>query len=259
MKIISLGLGIQSTAMYLMSSLGQIDRADYAIFADPGAELPDTYELWNYLNIWQERNNGIPLIKKRKSLYADIIKGENSTGQKFVSIPAFGEKHGMIRRQCTREYKIDVVVKAVRELHGLKKYQRMKPTEMWLGISLDEIQRMKESLLPNITYHYPLIENRFTRSYCQTFLKENGFNNVQKSACVFCPYHNNSQWRYIKQNYPKEWKKIIRVDDAIRDSSVKGKDHQKIFLHRSLKPINDVYLQEDQEDLFMCEEGYCGI
>ena len=82
---------------------------------------------------------------------------------------------------------------------------------------------------------------------------------MQKSACVFCPYHNNSQWRYIKQNYPKEWKKIIRVDDAIRDSSVKGKDHQKIFLHRSLKPINDVYLQEDQEDLFMCEEGYCGI
>ena len=45
MKIISLGLGIQSTAMYIMSTLGDIDRADYAIFADPGAELPDTYIL----------------------------------------------------------------------------------------------------------------------------------------------------------------------------------------------------------------------
>ena len=43
MKIISLGLGIQSTAMYIMSSLGKIERADYAVFADPGAELPDTY------------------------------------------------------------------------------------------------------------------------------------------------------------------------------------------------------------------------
>ena len=52
MKIISLGLGVQSTAMYLMSSLGYIDRADYAIFADPGAELPDTYKLWDYLNDW---------------------------------------------------------------------------------------------------------------------------------------------------------------------------------------------------------------
>ena len=46
MRIISLGLGVQSTAMYLMSSLGYIDRADYAIFADPGAELPDTCLLY---------------------------------------------------------------------------------------------------------------------------------------------------------------------------------------------------------------------
>jgi ELWxxDGT repeat protein len=33
----------------------------------------------------------------------------------------------------------------------------------------------------------------------------------------------------------------------------------KLYLHRSLKPIAEAYLQEDQEDLFMCEEGYCGI
>ena len=258
MKIISLGLGVQSTALYLMSSLGYTKRADYAIFADPGAELPDTYDLWNYLNVWKERNNGIPLIKKRKSLYADIIKGENSTGHRWASIPAFGESGGMIRRQCTKEYKIDVVVKAVRKLHGLKKYQRMKPTEMWLGISLDEIQRMKNSLLYNIEYVYPLIEGRITRSYCQTFLEEHGFNNVQKSSCVFCPYHNNSQWRYIKQNYPNEWKKVIKVDNAIRGSSRRGQD-DKLYLHRTLVPIDKAYLQEDQEDLFMCEEGYCGI
>ena len=237
MTIISLGLGVQSTAMYLMSSLGQIDRADYAIFADPGAELPDTYELWNYLNVWRERNNGIPLIKKKKSLYADIIKGENSTGHRWASIPAFGESGGMIRRQCTKEYKIDVVVKAIREIYGLKKYARMKPTDLWLGISLDEIQRMKESLLPKITYHYPLIDKRITRSACQSFLEEHGFNNVKKSSCVFCPYHNNSQWRYIKQNYPKEWKKVMKVDNAIRDSSKRGLN-DKLYLHRTLKPID---------------------
>jgi hypothetical protein len=259
MRIISLGLGIQSTAMYLMSSLGYIERADYAIFADPGAELPDTYKLWDYLNDWAKYNDGIPLIKKKKSLYKDIIKGQNSSGQNFVSIPAFGEKHGMIRRQCTREYKIDVVVKEIRKLHGLKKYQRMKPTTLYLGISLDEVQRMKESRLSNITYEYPLIEQRITRTDCIKFLEERSFNNIKKSACIFCPYHSNSQWRDIKQNYPKEWKKVIKIDNAIRESSTKGENHQNIFLHRSLKPINEAYLQEDQEELFMCEEGYCGI
>ena len=258
MKIISLGLGVQSTAMYLMSSLGNIERADYAIFADPGAELPDTYELWDYLNIWRERNDGIPLIKKKKSLYKDIIKGQNSTGQRWASIPAFGESGGMIRRQCTKEYKIDVVVKEIRKLHGLKKYQHMKPTTLYLGISLDEIQRMKESRLPNITYEYPLIDNRITRSECISFLEDRSFHDVKKSSCVFCPYHNNTQWRYIKQNYPKEWKKAIKVDEAIRDSSKRGLNDQ-LYLHRTLKPIKEAYLQEDQEDLFMCEEGYCGI
>jgi len=258
MKIISLGLGVQSTAMYLMSSLGYIDRADYAIFADPGAELPDTYRLWDYLNDWAKYNNGIPLIKKKKSLYDDILKQQNSTGQRFASIPAFTESQGMVRRQCTREYKIDVVVQEVRKLHGLKKGQRMKPTEMYLGISLDEIQRMKMSQLYNIEYKYPLIEKRITRSECIKFLEDRSFNNIKKSSCVFCPYHSNKNWKEIKQNYPGEWEKVKKVDNAIRDSSKRGvKD--KLFLHRTLVPIDEAYLQEDQEELFMCEEGYCGI
>ena len=258
MKIISLGLGVQSTAMYFMSCLGDLPRADYAIFADPGAELPDTYKLWDYLNIWREKNNGIPLIKKKKSLYKDIIKGQNSTGQRWASIPAFGESGGMIRRQCTKEYKIDVVVKEIRKLHDLVKYQTMKPTILYLGISMDEIQRMKESRLPKITYEYPLIENRITRGDCIKFLEERSFHDVKKSSCVFCPYHNNTQWRDIKQSYTEEWKKVIEVDEAIRDSSKRGLKDQ-LYLHRTLKPINEAYLQEDQEELFMCEEGYCGI
>lgn len=258
MKIISLGLGIQSTAMYLMSSLGHIDRADYAIFADPGAELPDTYRLWGYLKDWAKYNNGIPLIKKKKSLYDDIIKGQSSSGNRWASIPAFTESQGMVRRQCTAEYKINVVVQEVRKLHGLKKYQRMKPTIMYLGISLDEIQRMKQSQLYNIDYEYPLIDNKITRGDCIKFLEERSFHNIKKSSCTFCPFHNNKQWKEIKQNYPEEWEKIIAVDEAIRDKSKKGlKD--KLYLHRSLKPIGEAYLQEDQEELFMCEEGYCGI
>ena len=79
-----------------------------------------------------------------------------------------------------------------------------------------------------------------------------------KSSCVFCPYHSNRTWREIKENYPEEWKKVIKVDKAIRDSSKRG-DQDQLFLHRSLKPIEEAYLQEDQEELFMCEEGFCGI
>ena len=134
----------------------------------------------------------------------------------------------------------------------------MKPTTMLLGISLDEIQRMKTSGLYNIEYEYPLIDNGITRGDCVRFLEQQSFYNVKKSSCVFCPYHSNIQWKEIKMNYPEEWEKIVEVDEAIRDKSQKGM-RDKLYLHRSLKPINEAYLQEDQEELFMCEEGHCGI
>ena len=72
----------------------------------------------------------------------------------------------MIRRQCTHEYKIQPVIKQIRELHGLKPHKHMPLTQVWLGISMDEIQRMKESVLPRIEYYYPLIEQRMTRGDC---------------------------------------------------------------------------------------------
>ena len=258
MIIISLGLGVQSTAMYLMSSLGYIEKADYAIFADPGAEHPKTYKLLNDLKEWQACNNGIPLLVESKNLYKDLLKGTNSLGKKFVTIPAFSESKEMIMRQCTGEYKIWTVKDKIRELQGLKKRQRMKPCELWLGISIDEIQRMKESRMYNVKYIYPLIDKRITRTDCKKFLEEKDFQNVIKSACVFCPYQSDRQYKELKQNYPKEWKKVIKVDNAIRNNTKKGKE-DKAYLHRTLKPINKVYLQEDQEELFMCEEGYCGI
>ena len=117
---------------------------------------------------------------------------------------------------------------------------------------------MKESRLYNIDYKYPLIENKITRGDCIKFLEERSFHNIKKSSCTFCPFHSNRQWKELKQNYPDEWAKVVQVDKAIRDKSQKGlKD--KLYLHRSLKPIDEAYLQEDQEELFMCEEGYCGI
>jgi len=261
MKIISLGLGVQSTALYLMSSLGYIDRADCAIFADPGAEHPKTYRLLEYLQEWSEYNDGISIYTEKKNLYKDLLKGTNSTGQNFIPIPAFTEsKNCMVRsqliRQCTNEYKITLIKNKIRDLQGVKTNKHTKPCELWLGISLDEIQRMKESKIYNIKYIYPLIDKRITRSDCKKFLEERSFHGVVKSSCVFCPYKSNAQWKELKENHPKEWAKVIKIDKSIRNS---GTENDKVFLHRSLTPVDKVYLQEDQEELFMCEEGYCGL
>jgi len=258
MKIISLGLGVQSTAMYLMSSLGHIERADYAIFADPGAEHPKTYDMLEWLLAWRFLNKGIPIYVEKKNLLRDTMRGTNSLGKKFVTIPAFSESGGMVQRQCTGEYKIWTVKDKVRELQGLKPRQRMKPCEMWLGITIDEASRMKESRMYNIEYKYPLIELKLRRSDCINFFKKNDFPIPMKSSCVFCPYHSDSFWKEIKKENGSAWKTAIKVDKTIRDASERGST-DKLFLHRTLLPLEDVQFA-DQIDLFEEEcEGFCGL
>ncbi len=257
MKIISLGLGLQSSTMYLMSCLGELPRADYAIFADPGAEHPKTYEYLKWLLNWQKENDDIPIFVEKKSLYDDLLKQQNSLGVRIASLPTFTENGtGILRRQCTNEYKIEVVMKRVKNLHQLKRYARMKPTEIWIGITVDEASRMKDSPKFNITNKYPLIDLMMNRSDCRKWLESKDFPVPVKSSCVFCPYSSNGSWKRMKQD-SEVWDKVVKVDNSIRSS---GKLKEKTFLHRSCKPIDEVYLQEDQEDLFDNEcEGYCGL
>ena len=54
----------------------------------------------------------------------------------------------MLRRQCTNHYKIEPIYKQIRRLAGGKRgrpFPKGRHVEMWLGISLDEVGRMKPS------------------------------------------------------------------------------------------------------------------
>ena len=260
MEIISLGLGVQSTALYLMSCKGDLPRADYAIFADPGAEHKNTYSTLVWLKDWTAKNDGIPIIVNNdKNLLKDILKGENSSGGRFASIPAFGDSGGLLRRQCTMDYKIKPIIRSARKLHGLTKSKHMKPTEMWIGISIDEASRMKDSRFYNVKYKYPLIDKYLSRTDCAHYFKDHGYPVPGKSSCVFCPYHSDSFWNEIKEENGSAWNIAKRVDYIIRDSSKKGIE-DKIYLHRSLKPIDQVNFTKNQLDMFQNEcEGYCGL
>lgn len=263
LKVISLGMGVQSTALYLMSSMGyKVPRADYAIFADPQAEHYKTYELLDWLLDWKKKNNGIEIIINRdKNILTDILKSQNSRGAKWTTIPAFSESGGMVMRQCTGEYKIWSVQQSVRRLHGLEKRKRMKRTEMWLGISIDEIERMKESRMYNIKYFYPLIYHNLTRKDCIEFFKDNNFPVPVKSSCTFCPFHSNDYWKEIQKENGRAWKEAIAVDRQIRNSTKKG-DKDKLYIHNSCKPLEEIDFDDGQLELFEgfnCDEGYCGL
>ena len=216
-KVISLGLGQQTAALYLMSSLGIVERADYAIFADTGAESKATYKYFEWLKTWAAQNNGIPILQVSKgNLYEDLMAGTSGIRKRFASIPAFVRNIqgaiGLLRRQCTNEYKVQVIFRALRRLYKLKARKRMPPTEIWLGITLEEKERAKFSPLGWLTYVYPFLNLRATKDDFQSFhytsllrridctqwLELNNFPVPPKSACTFCPFQSNRRWLEFK-------------------------------------------------------------
>lgn len=262
LRVISLGAGVQSTTMALMAAYGEIDpMPDCAIFADTGWEPKSVYEHLDRLK------KALPFpvhIVSTGNLRSDLINGNNTTGGRFAAVPWFTENGGMGMRQCTNEYKIIPIRKKLRELLGYQKGQRIpaKTVEVWIGISTDEIQRMKDPRDKWQTHRWPLIDARMSRQQCVSWLKSQGWNSP-KSACIGCPYHSDAMWRDMRDNDPASWADAVEVDHAIRDGGSKWRHKQ--FMHRSLKPLNEVDLstpaERGQFEFGFIQEcdGMCGL
>lgn len=261
MKILSLGAGVQSTAVLLMSHIGELPKLDAAVFADTGWEPKAVYD---HL-AWLESISSVPIYRvSQGNIRADALNPES----RFASMPLFvknanGTK-GMIRRQCTSDYKIKPIRRKVREL---LQASGEKVAEQWFGISLDEVQRMRDSDVRYQRNVYPLIERRMTRQDCLRWMASHEFPTPPKSACIGCPFHGDAQWRALRDVDPAEWDDAVAFDAAIRDGNVRiGKEGMRgqVFLHSSLKPLPLVDLStpkdHGQDDLFGNEcEGMCGV
>ena len=263
MVVLSLGVGVQSTTMAIMAAKGDLPPVDCAIFADPGYESKATMLYLNYLTTILP----YPVFRVQKgNIKDDMLAAKGTTN--FVVAPFYNQhtitgKKGMIRRQCTAEYKILVIKKKIRELCGVKPgkhFPKDKYVEQWIGISKDEIQRMKPARDPYILNRHPLIEANMSRQDCINYLKKNNIIPPEKSACLCCPFHDDKYWHDLKTNKPDEFKDVVEFDKKIRDIS---KDpNMKNYTHRSCKPLDEVNFNpdENQLDMFNNEcEGVCGV
>lgn len=263
LRAISLGAGVQSSTLLLMVREGELE-AECAVFADTGWEPAAVY---HHLD-WLDSVSTIPIYRvSRGNIRRDAL-GDG----RFVSMPIYtlGETgdEGIGRRQCTREYKVDPIGAKLRELLGAAPRCRIPPgaAESLIGLSLDEVARMKPSRNAWVVNRWPLIERRMTRQDCVLWLQRRGYPIPPKSSCVGCPYHDNSYWRDMRDRRPEEWEDACGFDEALRSrvgrygSSFRGLS----FLHRDRIPLRAVDLStvEDagQLDLFQAEcEGMCGI
>lgn len=260
--VLSLGAGVQSTVLALMAARGEIGpMPDCAVFADTEWEPRHVYE---HL-AWLETQLPFPVHRvSAGNLRQDQISGRNSTGHRYSAVPWYmlkptGEKV-MGRPQCTAEYKLRPLQRKVVELMGGKRPAR--GCEMWVGISSDEMIRMKESRVKYIVNRWPLVERRMNRQDCLRWMMERQYRTPPKSSCIGCPFHTDHQWRELRDKHPAEWADAVEVDRAIRRQ---GKVNSLQFMHRSCVPLDQVDLSTPQERgqtefgfLQECE-GMCGV
>ena len=279
LEVLNLGAGVQSTTVLLMSLEGLLPPLDYVIFADTGWEPQEVYRHLEWLKtlttVHVVKNGNIAKdamryqVNHHDSSTRQLQRGMGDDGKtRWGSMPFFilgpnGEQ-GMIRRQCTYEYKIRPIERFVRRtVLGLKPRQRApkeKVIRQWYGISLDEMQRMSKDFNAFTTNYYPLIEKRMTRQHCIEWLEQRGIL-APRSACIGCPFHHDKEWRNLKDNSPDEWQEAVEFDEAIRHwGGMRG----EVYLHSARIPLAEVDLTTDVErgQLLLWQDecmGMCGV
>ena len=257
-EAISFGAGHQSTAMLLMGLAGLFPvRPDVAIFADTGQEPGHVYQ-------WVERVgkfvHPFPIIRVSKG---DI--GHDYAVRKIrrAALPCFStDQQGkpiMMSRFCSRAYKVEPLNRQTRLLVGKKGTARS-----WIGISTDEAHRgYKPTGKKWIQNYYPLLDAGITREECTAYVLAKMGELPPKSACKFCPFHDEAYWLDQKLNHPEDFEDSCRFDEQIRDLHGDNWDRPR-FLHRSMKPLRQVTFRHEGQlsllDGFGNEcYGMCGL
>lgn len=271
--VLSFGGGTQSTHLF-EDHLQRKVHYDFVIMSDTGAE-PEF--IHNQVKWWQQRQkelgNTTPFIitnhNKMKKGLEEMLFRFLYTNYQSLKLPVFCSKVdengsekavGLLRRQCTEDFKIVPVKQTVRQLIlkdlGLES-NKIIPKNVAviidIGFSLDEINRINGYVGPDFKYMYkayPLVEANLTTNDSIKFLKDNGFP-CKRSRCYLCPFNCEKKeigmdWTEIIDEEPLSFLKACWFDEMIREVQSAGTKviNSIPYLHHSRKPLKDVYENE---------------
>lgn len=288
----SFGGGVQSTAIaflvlerhpQLMAACGGI-LPDLFIFADTGDEPQALYpHIEGMAGLLRQAGYHFEVVRAPMgTLSAHITRAADQGYSRAEQLPFFvhdAEKYKSayaIPRRCTKAFKIEPIRRFATFWYGI---HRGKPhgggtVQMWLGLSADEKQRLKQGPVPGqewATYFQPLAAMNWHRADCINYLAGKTYADgrqvlIARSACVFCPFHSMAEWRAIKAN-PADWAKAVAVDEALERAHTNGGAFgfkNPLYLNSRGCRLRDLDLSapapDDQRSLWDNEcAGVCGV
>jgi hypothetical protein len=230
-RVLSLGAGVQSTTVLLLSLDGTVAPYDTAIFADTGDEPAEVYR-----HLARLRDLS-PIQMVSAGRLSDTV------GASFMPVPLYRDG-GMGRRQCTYQYKLRPIRRRLRDLGCYD-------VDLSVCISTDEIERAKDSHLRWCRNVFPLLDLGWSRRDCLDYLAAKWPHPVPRSACVFCPLKSDREWLDLREHHPDDWAAAVAFDTAARRFG---------YVHRSERPLSEAILRpEDAGQMTLECEGMCGV
>jgi hypothetical protein len=254
MIVWSCGGGTQSAAIAALIVRGKLPKPDLAVIVDTEREKSGTWEYAEAVLIPQLASVGVTLNRVLKSAYATVDLWTGKDGQSTI-LPVFttqGGRPGKLTTYCSGEWKRDVILRWLRA-------QGVKECKTWIGISVDEMRRMRYSRVAWAQNCYPLIEPEFglmyRRSDCETEVRLAGWPDPPRSACWMCPNMGDFEWLEMKNQHPEDFARAVVLEREIQ------KKDPHAWLHGSCVPLDQVDFAA-QRGLFddrSCASGFCFV
>lgn len=241
MSVLSYGAGVNSTAL-LRLLVAEKKPIDEIIFADTGGEMPETYA---YITKWVK-----PFLKELGIPFTIVVKGGRKETLeerriRWRQVPSF--KY----RNCTRDFKILPIRR-----HIKKTYPEL-PITCLMGISFEELERMRSDHPPEYTYEYPLVDRKLTRRNCEEIIRKAGWPLPIKSGCFFCMYSNKEWLHMIWEEHTDHWKRMRFMEEN-------GKRYPEVTLNIRgilIKDFEKAFAEQtsllDFQDSICNNPGYC--
>jgi 3'-phosphoadenosine 5'-phosphosulfate sulfotransferase (PAPS reductase)/FAD synthetase len=195
-NILNYGGGVNSTALIIEMKNRNI-RPDYVIFSNTGEEMPETYIYLDIMRNWFI-DNGFKFIEvgsRHGKLYDYYSSRKTIPFRKF--------------RDCTDKFK------KVPINNFIKQFKKDGITQ-FIGISYDELQRMRTSDKKWITLKFPLVDWKIDRNECIEIIKKEGLPVPVKSGCYMCPFQSDLSWKNLYKTNKDLWKKAREIEENNR-------------------------------------------
>ena len=247
-EMISFGAGVNSVAMTIM--LVNDGWRGPIVFADPGAEHPDTYCYLDYFEREWLRPRGLEVTRISPLTHPELYRSdylmtliEKCKHRRMIPL--------MFTRWCTAEYKRDPLAKwaAANEVR----------TQL-IGIAHEESHRARFDVRYGIVKEYPLVDDRVNRAQCKVIIEAEGLAVPPKSGCWLCPFQTLAEWRALYDLRPDLFAEAVSLEQAAHKRAgrliklAEGAGYSVLQLQRQWDAQLELPLMPDPEyEYQMCE------